>query len=213
MAMDRLKKLYEKGYCNWRGIHAIMGSWSGEPITKSNIERFATMERKRLVKWTPITDAIANGALAVTFLDDNSTMTFDLGSIPESTREMLFVNGVKQKLADCAADPEVSNRTAYAEMWQRLVAGEYNAPREGGGSGPRMGIFPLAYQRFLAEQGQELSVEEVRERIKTKTDAFKAQGKNFRASAMANPRIAAIAAEIESERKKPVVAATDSDLV
>lgn len=171
------------------------------------------MERKRLVKWTPIADAIANGALAVTFIDGGETLNFPLSDIPESTREMLFVNGVKQKLADSAADPTVDNRTAYTQLWNRLVTGEYNAPREGGGSGPRMGVFPLAYQRFLAEQGIELSVEDVRARITEKTAAFKAQGKNFRVAALANPRIAAIAAEIESERAKPVVAATDADLV
>jgi len=171
------------------------------------------MERKRLVKWTPIADAIANGALTVTFLNGGETLNFPLSDIPESTREMLFVNGVKQKLADSAADSAVDNRTAYTELWNRLVAGEYNAPREGSGSGPRMGVFPLAYQRFLAEQGVELSVEDIRARIVEKTAMFKARGDNFRASALKNPRIAAIAAEIESERAKPVVAASDADLV
>lgn len=173
------------------------------------------MERKRLVKWGSIVDAIANGALTVTFLDTNETLTFDLAKIPEETRQMLFVNGVKQKLADSAADPKVDNKAQYNTLYDRLIAGEYNAAREGGGSGPRMGVFPLAYQRFLAEQGTELTVEAIRERIKEKSDAWKASNKkgSFRAAAEQHPRIASLMAEIETEREKPVAPASDADLV
>jgi hypothetical protein len=171
--------------------------------------------RKRNVKWNSIPEAISSGTLVVTFLDDNSTMTFEVASIPENTREMLLINGIKQKIADSAADPEVDNRAAYAAKYSQLQNGDYNVSRDGMGSGPRMGIFPAAYQLFLAEQGMDLSIEAVRAKIDEKTEAHKAANKegSWRAGAEKNPRMQELMAELIAKRAKPVSAIATEDLV
>ncbi len=173
------------------------------------------MARERLVKWVSIKDAVASGVLSVQFVGTDKTMSFDTAQLPDDVKSFIFMNGLKQKLADAAADPTKDNATTYAEVWERLTGGEYNERNGEGSSGPRLGVFPQAYRQFLSENGQSLTVEEVRERIKTRSEEWKAAKKpgTFMAAARKNPRIAELIAEIESARESNVAPATADSLL
>lgn len=158
---------------------------------------------KRLVKWNPVSEAAESGVLNVSFIDTDKALSFPIANIPDSVRTLLLVNGLKQKLADCAADPDVDNFLAYQEMYAQLCNGTYSERSTSGATGPRLGVFPSAYRRFLAENGIELSIEDVRAKIKEKSEAWIAAKKKgtWLAAMKAQPRMVELIREEEAARQ------------
>lgn len=117
-----------------------------------------------------------------------------------------FWHGAKQKLVDAAAmsrNPETGKsatiddkEAAVREVFERLQAGEWNKTREGGATGG------LLLRALLRMYDGRKSREEIETFLESKTDAEKA-------ALRANPKVAAIIAEIKAEA--PPVAAVDSN--
>jgi hypothetical protein len=115
---------------------------------------------------------------------------------------MCMMHGLKQKLVDAAAisrDPETGRSAGIAEKYQavmavveRLSAGEWNLPREGGGSGS------LLFKAVCRVYGSK-APEALKAWLDGKTDEQKKALK-------LNPTIAAAIAEIQAEAIK------DSDI-
>ena len=111
---------------------------------------------------------------------------------------MAIVHGLKQKLVDAAAisrNPETGRSATIAdkyaavkEVYDRLLAGAWNAEREGGGSGS---LLFKALCRMYADKDPAT----LREWLDKKTDAEKAALRK-------NPKVAALIVEIQAENAK-----------
>lgn len=170
---------------------------------------------QRKVKWNSMADAIASGILSVTFNEGGTAMDFPIASINTAMIDNLIINGLKQKLADSAAEPSADAATEYASVWANLT--HPTEPRwsdRSEGSGPKLGLLLDAFIRLREKKGQPFATATAaREALSAKRDAFESQnGKgSFRKALLASPEFAAIYAEVEAERdaKAPTVAAAD----
>lgn len=118
-----------------------------------------------------------------------------------------MVHGLKQKLIDAAAisrDAKTGKSATVADKWnammdvyQRLIAGQWFAEREGGGTGSL--LFAA-----LCRMQPEKSPEAIQTWLSAKDD-------KQRKALEGNPKVAAIIAEIRTERAKATAGDVDSD--
>ena len=122
-------------------------------------------------------------------------------------RRMALLHGLKQKLVDAAAisrNPETGRPASIEDKYQavktvydRLLAGQWNAIREGGS-----GNGGLLFQALCRMYAGRKTPEEIRAFLDTKTDAE-------RAALRKNPRVAAVIAEIRAEQGETMGIDTD----
>jgi len=120
------------------------------------------------------------------------------------------MHGLKQKLVDAAAisrNPETGRAASVEDKYQavktvydRLLAGQWNAPREGGGT--TGGLLLQALCRLLAGRK---TVEELKAFLADRSDAEKAALRK-------NPRVARIILDIRAEQDKAAGIDTDAML-
>lgn len=118
-----------------------------------------------------------------------------------------MVHGLKQKLIDAAAisrDAKTGKSATVADKWnamievhQRLIAGQWFAEREGGGTGSL--LFAA-----LCRMQPEKSPEAIQMWLSAKDE-------KQRKALEGNPKVAAIIAEIRTERAKATAGDVDSD--
>lgn len=138
-------------------------------------------------------------------------LTFAHGETLEITQAQLsadiraygLIHGLKQKLVDAAAisrNPETGRAAsvqdkfdAVKEVYDRLLAGEWNKRREGGAGGSAGGLLFRALCRMYAGKKD---ADAIREFLEGKTDAEKAALRK-------NAKVAAIIEEIRAEQAKP----------
>ncbi len=129
------------------------------------------------------------------------------------SNEMLYraaMHGLKQKLVDAAAisrNPETGRAASVEDKYQavktvydRLLAGQWNATREGGGT--TGGLLLQALCRMFAGRK---TVEELKAFLADKSDVEKAALRK-------NPRVAAIILDIRAEQDKATSIDTDAML-
>ena len=117
------------------------------------------------------------------------------------------VHGLKQKLVDAAAisrNPETGRAATVEDKYQaveavynRLLSGQWNAPREGGGA--TGGLLAQALTRMYAGRK---TAEDIKAFLAEKSDAEKAALRK-------NPRVAAIIEDIRAEQGKAADIDTD----
>ena len=132
------------------------------------------------------------------------TLMLEFSMLTESIRQQALLHGLKQKLVDAAAisrNPETGRTAtiedkydAVKEVYDRLLAGEWNKARAGGGGGGG-GLLLQALIRLYPAK----SADELRDYIGKLTRAQQA-------ALRANSRVAPVIAEIQAER-----GADDSD--
>lgn len=143
-----------------------------------------------------------NPVLEIVFADGHQIkLAHDV--VSASIRIAATMHGLKQKLCDAAAISRdattgkpatiATKRAAVMAVYERLLAGEWNAKREGGGAGSLL-------LRALMRMQPEKSADTLRAWLDAKTDAE-------RAALRLNPRVVKVIAQIQAER----VADTDID--
>lgn len=137
------------------------------------------------------------GALFIRFprLGDDKTMRLDVAALSPEIVEIATYHGLKQKLIDAAAigrNPDTGKSATDMDKWQavdsvyqRLMSGEWNAPREGGD-----GSASLLARALMRMTGKTRA--DVDEWLKAKSDVE-------RKALRANAKVAAIIAEIQAE--------------
>lgn len=136
------------------------------------------------------------GALALTFANGRE-ITLDVAGLPDNIIGDAIFHGLKQKLVDAAAitrNPETGRSasiedkyTAVYDVYQRLLGGEWNKRREGGGASGG-----LLYRALVRMQDGKKSPEEIKVWLDGKTDAQKAALRK-------NPAVAKVIDEIRAE--------------
>lgn len=136
------------------------------------------------------------GLLNLTFANGRK-INLHVSELREEIRAMALLHGLKQKLVDAAAisrNPDTGKSAtvddkyaAVAEVYQRLIDGNWNAPREGGG---QLGLLVTAMVEF---SGKPADV--VKTWLDGKSDAEKK-------ALSLNPKVAAIINRIRAERAK-----------
>jgi hypothetical protein len=142
----------------------------------------------------------ANGmpsGLQLTFAH-GKTIILDSSMIPPQLVAYAMVHGLKQKLVDAAAigrNPDTGKSAtiedkfaAVHEVYQRLLDGNWNAPREGGG-----GSTSLLLAALIRHTGKD--AETLKAWLEKKTDAEKK-------ALTLNPKVASIINDIRAERAK-----------
>ena len=127
--------------------------------------------------------------------------------LANNVMEYAILHGLKQKLVDAAAisrNPETGRPAspddkfqAVKAVYDRLLAGQWNATREGGS-----GNGGLLFQALCRMYEGRKTPEEIRAFLDTKTDAEKAALRK-------NPRVAQIIEEIRAEQGKAAGIDTD----
>lgn len=130
------------------------------------------------------------------------------GQLSADIRAYGLIHGLKQKLVDAAAisrNPDTGRSAtiedkfaAVKEVYDRLLAGEWNKRREGGTGGGNGGLLFAALVRLYAGRKTDA---EIREFLDGKTDAEQAA---LRASSRVAPIIAAIKAERDAKKADKV---------
>jgi hypothetical protein len=144
-----------------------------------------------------------HGLLNLTFANGRK-LNLHLSELSSEMQTMAMLHGLKQKLVDAAAisrDPETGRSAtveqkyqAVFEVFQRLLDGNWNAPREGNGGASLL----LAAMVEFSGKPQDV----VKTWLETKSDAEKK-------ALSLNPKVAAIINRIRAERAK--VEGIDSD--
>ena len=147
-----------------------------------------------------------DGTLTLAFVN-GETLTLRADALNIDIQQQAMMHGLKQKLVDAAAisrNPEAGRPATVEDKYQavktvydRLLAGQWNATREGGGNAG--GLLFQALCRMY--QGRK-TPEELRAFLADKTDAEKAALRK-------NPRVAAIIEEIRAEQGKAANIDTD----
>lgn len=154
-------------------------------------------------KRTPVVEATIqldggmtpNGSLRLDF-SNGKQLQLQLGDLTDAILEQAVLHGLKQKLVDAAAigrDPE-TGRSATPEdkfeavkaVFDRLLAGQWNATREGGG-GSKGGLLLEALCRLYPAKTRQ----ELRAYLDSKTT-------KEQAALRKNPKVAAMIAEIKA---------------
>lgn len=162
-----------------------------------------TNETKRI---PAIAAEIVGDTLHLTFAN-GQTMSMDSSQLASHVYQYAAMHGLKQKLVDAAAisrNPETGRAASIEDKYEavravfdRLLAGQWNAPREGGGGAG--GLLFRALCRMYAGKKDE---DAIREFLESKTDAEKTALRK-------NPKVAAIIEEIRAETGKAANIDTD----
>ena len=154
-----------------------------------------------------ITATIDGTTLALTFAN-GETLTIRGDELNSDVQQYAMMHGLKQKLVDAAAisrNPETGRAATVEDKFQavktvydRLLAGQWNATREGGG-GNAGGLLLQALCRMY--DGRK-TPEQLREFLADKSDAEKTALRK-------NPRVAQIIEEIRAEQGKAANIDTD----
>lgn len=149
-----------------------------------------------------------NTALVLTFSHGES-LTIKPADLSPTIVAQAVMHGLKQKLVDAAAisrNPETGRAASVAdkfdavkEVYDRLLAGEWNKRREGGAGGSAGGLLFRALCRMYAGKK---TPDDIKAFLDAKTDAEKAALRK-------NSKVAAIIEEIRAESAKP--GETDTD--
>lgn len=160
-------------------------------------------------------DTKRNAAITATINGNTLTLTFANGktlimhgdALTRDVQHYAMMHGLKQKLVDAAAisrNPETGRAASVEDKYQavkavydRLLAGQWNATREGGGNAG--GLLLQALCRMYAGRK---TVDELKAFLADKTDAEKAALRK-------NPRVAAVIEEIRAEQGKAAGIDTD----
>lgn len=155
---------------------------------------------------TAISATIDGNTLTLTFAN-GETLIMRGDALTSDIQQYAMMHGLKQKLVDAAAisrNPETGRAATVEDKYQavkavydRLLAGQWNATREGGGNAG--GLLAQALMRMYAGRK---TAEDIKAFLADKTDAE-------RAALRKNPRVAAIIEEIRAEQGK--VADIDTD--
>ena len=155
-----------------------------------------------------------NAAIQATINDSQLKLTFAngqelviaAGDLTQDIRLAATMHGLKQKLVDAAAisrNPETGRAASVQDkfkavlvVYDRLLAGQWNATREGGGQSG--GLLFKALCRMYAGK----TPEQIMEYLAGKTDAEKTALRK-------NPKVAAIIEEIRAETGKSANIDTD----
>ena len=153
-----------------------------------------------------ISAAIDNSTLTLTFAN-GETLIMRGDALNSDVQQYAMMHGLKQKLVDAAAisrNPETGRPAspndkfqAVKAVYDRLLAGQWNATREGGS-----GNGGLLFQALCRMYEGRKTPEEIRAFLDTKTDAEKAALRK-------NPRVAQIIEEIRAEQGKAAGIDTD----
>lgn len=137
--------------------------------------------------------------MTLTFADGH-TLRVATDMFSQAITTQAIMHGLKQKLVDAAAlsrNPDTGRsatiadkKAAVMEVYHRLMEGHWNKPREGAGA-VRGGLLLAALCRMQPGKAQA----DVKAWLDGKTD-------DERAALRKNPKVAAIIAEIQSERAK-----------
>ena len=162
-----------------------------------------------------MTDTKRNAAITATIDGSTLTLTFANGetlimrgdALNSDVQQYAMMHGLKQKLVDAAAisrNPETGRAATVEDKYQavkavydRLLTGQWNATREGGGNAG--GLLLQALCRMYAGRK---TVDELKAFLADKTDAEKTALRK-------NPRVAAIIEEIRAEQGKSANIDTD----
>lgn len=156
-----------------------------------------------------ITATINEATLALAFAN-GETLTMRGDALTSDVQQYAMMHGLKQKLVDAAAisrNPETGRAATVEDKYQavkavydRLLAGAWNATREGGGA--TGGLLLQALVRMYAGRK---TVDELRAFLADKTDAEKTALRK-------NPRVAQIIEDIRAETGKAANIDTDEML-
>jgi len=149
-------------------------------------------------------------AVELTFADGSEPILITTGGLSNALLFRAAAHGLKQKLVDAAAisrDPNTgrsasveAKAAAVREVYERLLAGEWNKRREGSGAGGSGGLLFAALCRMY--DGQK-TPEQIQGFLAGKSDAEQAALRK-------NPKVAAIIELIRAERTKGA-SGVDSD--
>lgn len=153
-----------------------------------------------------ITTTINGNTLTLTFAN-GETLTMRADALNSDVQQYAMMHGLKQKLVDAAAisrNPETGRAATVEDKYQavnavynRLLSGQWNATREGGGNVG--GLLAQALTRMYAGRK---TVEDIKAFLAEKLDAEKTALRK-------NPRVAAIIEEIRAEQGKAANIDTD----
>lgn len=153
-----------------------------------------------------ITATIDGTTLALTFAN-GETLTMRGDALNTDIQQQAMMHGLKQKLVDAAAisrNPETGRAASVEDKYQavktvfdRLLAGAWNATREGGGT--TGGLLLQALCRMYAGRK---TAEAIKAFLAEKTDAEKTALRK-------NPRVAQIIEDIRAEQGKAASIDTD----
>lgn len=151
---------------------------------------------------TPAIEATIKGRVLTLAFSNGQALELDAGQLTDGIVEQALMHGLKQKLVDAAAisrDPDTGRTAtidtkfaAVKEVFDRLLAGEWNKRREGAGAVTGGLLFAAMCRVYAATK----TPEEVKAYLATKTDEEKAQMRKI-------GKIAAAIEAIKAERAKP----------
>ena len=155
---------------------------------------------------TTISATIDGTALTLTFAN-GETLTMRGDALKSDVRQYAMMHGLKQKLVDAAAisrNPETGRAATVEDKYQavktvydRLLGGQWNATREGGGNAG--GLLAQALTRMYAGRK---TAEDIKAFLAEKSDAEKTALRK-------NPRVAQIIEDIRAEQGKAANIDTD----
>ena len=151
--------------------------------------------------------ATINGTtLALTFAN-GETLTMRGDALNHDVQQYAMMHGLKQKLVDAAAisrNPETGRAASVEDKYQavkavydRLLSGQWNATREGGGNAGG-----LLFQALCRMYAGRKTPDELKAFLADKSDAEKTALRK-------NPRVAAIIEDIRTEQGKAANIDTD----
>ncbi len=153
-----------------------------------------------------ISATINGSTLALTFAN-GETLTMHGGALNNDVQQYAMMHGLKQKLVDAAAisrNPETGRAATVEDKYQavkavfdRLLGGQWNATREGGGNAG--GLLAQALTRMYAGRK---TAEDIKAFLAEKSDAEKTALRK-------NPRVAQIIEDIRAEQGKAAGIDTD----
>ena len=153
-----------------------------------------------------ISATINGNTLALTFTN-GETLTMRGDALTGDVQQYAMMHGLKQKLVDAAAisrNPETGRAATVEDKYQavkavfdRLLGGQWNATREGGGNAG--GLLAQALTRMYAGRK---TAEDIKAFLAEKSDAEKTALRK-------NPRVAQIIEDIRAEQGKAAGIDTD----
>lgn len=158
------------------------------------------------VKRVPAISATIEGARLILEFSNGEGIDLNAVNLVGDIRDYAMMHGLKQKLVDAAAisrNPETGRAATIADkyeavkaVYERLIAGEWNATREGGGT--TGGLLLQALCRLYGDK----TPEQLRDYLAGKTDAEKAALRK-------NPKVASVIDTIRAESGKAAGIDTD----
>jgi len=192
-----------KFWGEWLASHADNAMMWVRNVARHHIEDEIMDAKKRNAV---ITAAIDGQTLTLTFAN-GETLTLRADTLTSDVQQYAMMHGLKQKLVDAAAisrNPETGRPAspddkfhAVKAVYDRLLAGQWNAAREGGGNAG--GLLLQALCRMYAGRK---TVDELKAFLADKTDAEKTALRK-------NPRVASVIEEIRAEQGKAANVDTD----